>query len=309
MLLVATCYAIAAPLHRDVASDSANLPSVNEDSVPIPGRSLIERCRETAVQLRSQLPKTWNFVVVEPYVLGGDLRNDELMDRYEQTIVPIVRALSNSYFSEKALHPISILLCSSDEAFRDCNLRLDQLERNQYSGLYSRKQRRLLINIASGEGTLAHELTHALAHVDFPAMPEWFDEGLASLHEECRFSADGTQLIGDHNWRTHAAMTALNSGELRLLKDVVSNRFGAAHRAATDYAYVRTFCLYLQQQDLLQTFYRLCKQNALSDRTGLKSLCQVAGASEPKVIDDAFREWLLSRNDTSAKPNSVKSSD
>jgi hypothetical protein len=204
-----------------------------------------------------------------------------------------VRALANEYFTTRPSSPTTILLCSSDEQFRACNLDLDQQDRGQYSGIYSRKQRRVVVNIASGEGTLAHELTHALAHADFPAMPEWFDEGLASLHEECEFSHDGLHLLGNQNWRHQVALDALHRGALRLLQDLTSKRFGLPARAHMDYAQVRSLCLYLQERNLLGIFYRTCKLNSAVDPTGLRSLCSVAGAVDPQTLDDAFRAWLI----------------
>ena len=38
--------------------------------------------------------------------------------------------------------------------------------------------------LATGGGTLSHELTHALMEADFPNAPGWISEGLASLHEQ-----------------------------------------------------------------------------------------------------------------------------
>ena len=37
------------------------------------------------------------------------------------------------------------------------------------------------MNIGTGGGTLVHELTHSLIAFDFPHVPDWFNEGLASL--------------------------------------------------------------------------------------------------------------------------------
>jgi hypothetical protein len=295
VLLVATCYAIAAPSHRLVTPESAN-PARDTTVDKIDSNEPLEsRCRSAAKKLRASLGIDWNIIIREPFVLGGDATAEELDERYKKTVVPTARALAFSYFSETPRNPIVLLICSSDDRFRECNLRLDDQERNQYSGIYVRKHRRVIVNIASGEGTLAHELTHSLAHADFPTMPEWFEEGLASLHEECEFSTDGLHLIGNSNWRHEVAFEALERGELRLIEDVSSNRFGSPHRANIDYAYVRSLCLYLQKRGLLEQFYHACRSNAGSDPTGLRSLCQVAHAANPRAIDDAFRVWLIAQ--------------
>ena len=296
VLLVATCYAIAAPSRPDRNTTQFAQSDTDPELVVANDEPLSVRCDTMASLLRNQLPSGWTLIVREPFVLGSDLTRQELEQHFEQTIIPTSRVLAANYFTRDPIHPIGILVCSSDRSFRDCNRRLDDQDRDQYSGIYSRKHRRLIVNISTGEGTLAHELTHALAHADFPSMPEWFDEGLASLHEECEFSADGQHLIGNENWRREVARDALERGELRMLEDVTSRRFGDAGRAHIDYAHVRSLCLYFQDRGLLEAFYRTCRANTKTDATGLRSICDVAGAADPKTLDDQFRAWLLSRS-------------
>lgn len=302
IVLVAICYVIAAPSGASTVPerDAPTRDATEEDGGS--SQSLEDACRTSAASLTERLGPQWSAIIREPYVIAGDCPVFELDQRYEQTIVPTARALTLSYFDTNPQRPIVILICSSDDRFRECNLKLDDRERRLYSGIYSRPHRRLIVNIGSGEGTLAHELTHAMAHSDFPQMPEWFDEGLASLHEECEFSADGSRLIGLDNWRREAALEALHRGELRLLLDLASNQFGTAQRANLDYAYVRSFCLYLQERGLLEAFYRTCRQNRSHDPTGLRSLCQVANVTDPQVIDDDFRAWLIRAETTAIQP-------
>ena len=293
IFLVATCYAIAAPSRGP--SDAVSVHSVRDEAIdePLADKPRRALCEDAAQKLRSQIHPHWNVLVCDPFVLAGDLTVSELEETYLQTIVPTVKALQVSYFNRPLRFPTTIVLCSSDERFRECNLQLDDADRSQYLGIYSRKHRRLIVNIASGEGTLAHELTHALAHADFPDMPEWFDEGLASLHEECTISSDDLHLFGGENWRNEVARDALDRGELRLLEDVTSKRFGLRDRANVDYACVRTLCLYLQERGLLEEYYRVCREEASNDPTGLRTLCRVTNSPDPRTLDDAFRAWLL----------------
>jgi hypothetical protein len=332
VLLVTACYVVAAPSNSTpkTGPETDRDAAIEVTSAEIP---LATKCYNVAKQLRTSLaagprsgstsrdrpdpgrkvnaddnsqsgrnsPLEWNVIVREPFVLAGDLIAEELEEHYLQTIGPTVRALALSYFRERPRQPIAVVICTSDERFRQCNLLLDAQERDQYSGVYVRKHRRVIVNIASGEGTLAHELTHALAHADFPTMPEWFEEGLASLHEECEFSADGQHLIGNTNWRREVALEALQQGELRLLEDVSSHRFGLPDRAHIDYAYVRSFCLYLQELGVLEAFYHACRRSADQDATGLRTLCAVTEMPSPRAIDDAFRSWLIAQRPVAEK--------
>lgn len=290
--MVTACFVIAAPARQHInPTESA---SIESDSI-LNGHSLPDQCVCVEQELRALLPREWHIQIREPFVVCGDLSADGIETSFRETIFPTARALQQQYFQTSLSRPITVILCSSDEVFRQCNWRLDQNERSEYSGIYSRRHRRVIVNVSTGEGTLAHELTHALAHADFPKMPEWFDEGLASLHEECEFSHDGQRLLGLDNWRVQAARDAIQRGELRLLQDVTSTRFATRDRATADYAYARSLCLYLQERGLLETFYQACQQATETDPSGLRTLCQVTKAAEPKELEDAFRTWLLER--------------
>lgn len=292
ILMVTACFVIAAP-SRPAQTESVES---SENDSPRDSRPLADQCASVADDLRARLPEGWYVSIRTPFVISGDLAEAELDQFYEDTIVPTVRALRHQYFHSDLEYPVTLVLCSTDATFRRCNVILDRNERNEYSGLYSRHQRRVIVNVSTGEGTLAHELTHALAHADFPQMPEWFDEGLASLHEECEFTEDGLALVGLDNWRLQLACDAIQRGELRLLQDVTSTRFATRDRANLDYACVRSLCLYLQERGLLEKFFATCRTKIFEDPTGLRTLCQILNVNEPQAAEDLFRDWLLKQS-------------
>lgn len=288
LALIAICYAIAGP-----TSGTTNLaaPLVPDDSWISPLTGQAADCHQTAEQLSQKLPANWAIVVSEPYVLAGDCRQDQLQKYFRETITPTAQALSIQFFDTQPDWPITIILCSSDESYRECHHALNERDRSEYAGIYSRTEHRVIVNIATGEGTLAHELTHALAHADFPNLPEWLDEGIASLYEECEFSPDGLRLIGTENWRGAALRAALQRGELRSIADLATEQF-AAENAPIDYAQARYFCLYLQKRSLLEPFYRKCRSQSKSDRTGLRALIGCLHADAIQSIDSQFQSWL-----------------
>ena len=290
--LVALCYAVAAPNSLPRATPRMRGEGRLPMEATIKPSLQVDACRAVANSLGQRLPTGWNVVVHEPFVLGGDCGADSLEATYRETVLPTVRALSIQYFDHAPTWPITVLLCSTDASYRECNQRLEARERSEYSGIYSRTEHRLVVNVATGDGTLAHELTHALAHADFPTLPEWLDEGLASLHEECEFSADGLRLVGLDNWRGTALREACQREPLRSVSDLASKRFAASDRAATDYAHARYFCLFLQQKRLLEPFYRKCRSRAETDPTGIESLCELFAATHSREIEVQFTEWL-----------------
>ena len=292
LALVAICYAVAAPDPSSVPSTRLTGSSVVYDQVLADPSRQTEACQTLANDLRQRLPNGWSVVVHEPFVLGGDCDAKHLSESYRRTILPTARALSIQYFDHPPTWPVTILLCSLDDSYRECQRRLGERERSEYSGIYSRTEHRVVINVATGDGTLAHELTHALAHADFPLLPEWLDEGLASLHEECEFSTDGLRLIGLDNWRRSTLREAHQREQLRSVSDLASERFATSHRAAIDYAHTRYFCLFLQQRRLLEPFYRKCRSRAETDPTGDLSLCELFMTRRPDDIDEQFLAWL-----------------
>ncbi|MEK6260776.1 MAG: hypothetical protein AABP62_19425 [Planctomycetota bacterium] len=292
LALVAVCYAVAAPDPLNLSSTRLTGGSVVHDQVVADPSRQTEACQTLASDLRQRLPDGWNVVVHEPFVLGGDCDAKHLSETYRQTILPTARALGVQYFDHPPMWPVTILLCSSDDSYRECQRRLDERERSEYSGIYSRTEHRVVINVATGDGTLAHELTHALAHADFPLLAEWLDEGLASLHEECEFSSDGLRLIGLDNWRRSPLREACQREQLRSVIDLASERFATSDRAAIDYAHARYFCLFLQQHRLLEPFYRKCRSRAETDPTGVASLCELFATRRPGEIDERFLAWL-----------------
>ncbi len=252
-------------------------------------------CRTAAAALLNRLPNGCHCIVRAPFVLAGDISEQQLDWMYRDTLAPTVLALNRCYFDHKPDCPILIVMLSGDARFLEAADALDRCQPLRYAGYYVRSERRIVLNLATGYGTLAHELTHALGQTDFPDMPEWFDEGLAALHEEARFSPDGLQLIGLPNWRLKLIVQAVHHGELPPLEQLITNEEFRGEGEGLNYACVRGFCCYLQDRGLLSHFYRKFRTTIGHDATGTRTLCEVAGVSDCSDIDRDFRAWILKR--------------
>lgn len=250
-------------------------------------------CDERAQQLREHLTPDDRIIVRPPYVLAGNVPESVLDHHYRQTILPTARALSLAYFDAPPDEPVMMLLYSSEEAYHNASWHLDRRNTVDYYGYYIRPDRRIVLNLSTGDGTLAHELTHALAHFDFPEIPQWFDEGLASVYEEAEFSPDGLQLIGVSNWRLNHLLHAMEQRQLKPLESLITARqIDAAHQQI-QYAQARYFCLYLQDRGLLPFFYRKFRRQHESDPSGVRTLCGVLGTDDFDSIDRDFRRWVI----------------
>jgi hypothetical protein len=262
---------------------------------------LVAACQRAREEMMRRVGTQFVSIVHTPFVIVGDLDAARLERVYRETLVPAKRALGIAFFDQPPDQPVTIVLLSGDEAYERCVYALEGHRRPAYAGYYERKERRLVVNLDTGEGTLAHELTHALAHFDFPEMPEWFDEGLASLFEEARFSEDRLHITGRGNWRSRDLLPALRDGSLRPLESLISEARVRNDRQALDYAHARYFCLYLQQRGLLEAFYRKFRLAVGSDPTGLKTLRSLFNVNDLSSVDAEFRTWVLAFDRLPAK--------
>jgi hypothetical protein len=289
LALIAICYAIAAP-----TSDRREQPLLRKFTLSHSKSALTANCKTTADNLKQVLPADWSVSIHEPFVLAGDCQQEHLSRYYRDTIAPTARALSIQYFDTPPTWPVTVVLCTSEASYRECHRCLRVRERNEYAGTYSRSEHRVIANIATGDGTVAHELTHALAHADFAELPEWLDEGLASLYEECEFSSDGLRLVGLQNWRGVALRNAAQMQKLRSIEEMATATFASAD-ASIDYAHARYFCLFLQERNLLESFYRKCRSHTKDDPDGTKSLTELLQIENLSSLDTQFQQWLRAR--------------
>jgi hypothetical protein len=279
-----------------VASESPTSPSrFGEPGLGVNQAELRAACQRAAEDLLPLLNARCNILVREPYVLAGDLSEESLERIYRDTILPMSLALSTGYFDIKPHDPIIILMFSGDRMYHRHAKGFDGRENANYHGYYQRTDRRIVLNISTGNGTLAHELTHALAHCDFPNMPEWFDEGLASLHEQSQFTDDGLRLEGNSNWRINFLLPAVRGNRLHSLSELMSTRTVRTEEEAVHYAHARYFCLYLQSRNLLEPFYRKFRHTAELDPTGIQALSEVLQLDSMETIERDFRSWLLNQ--------------
>ena len=105
LMLIGGAYWLAMP--HDAQGRSEQQANLDEAVSVVEPRSthqesLGEACRQTANQLRPRLNADCRAIVRVPFVLAGNLTKQKLAQHYRETIAPTVRALSISYFDQKA---------------------------------------------------------------------------------------------------------------------------------------------------------------------------------------------------------------
>ncbi len=149
------------------------------------------------------------------------------------------------------------------------------------------------MNIATGGGTLVHEIVHPYIAANFPECPTWFNEGLASLYEQC--GDENGQIHGYTNWRLAGLQEAIRSRELPSFKSLCStttDEFYEKDRGA-NYAQARYLCYYLQQKGLLREFYRRFHANRQQDPTGYNTLQKVLGRDDMTKFQKEWESYVL----------------
>lgn len=295
ILLTGICFLLTLDSARDRRTSAPRPISVDVVS-PLSNDAasrLRRSCENVAQEILTQLDRGSSVLIRPPYVLAGDMPEEVLERLYRNVVQPTARALSVSFFDATPDEPITIVAFAKETAFRDFARRVDRRQPESYYGYYLRSQRRLVVNVATGAGTLAHELTHALAHFDFPNLPEWLDEGLASVFEQSEFAETGHRLTGTDNWRVHHVLRALHQNQLRKTEELVQGRSVRANHEAIDYAHARYVCLYLQEQQLLEPYYRKLRARSPSDPTGWLTLREIVGSDATTDFDTEFRRWVV----------------
>lgn len=264
-----------------IAAAPATEPSIDQKT-----RALREewKAKFEAEQLRC--------VVAPPFLIAGDGSQRQLEGYRDHTILAAARALKVTYFDKDPREPILIFLFESEGPYRRLAKKCFGDDDVPHYGFYRHHDRVMLMNVATGTGTLVHELTHALIAPDFPSVPSWFNEGLASLYEQCSLGSD--TITGHENWRLPALQSAIRAGTLRPLKDLIEDpKFYRSDLVGLNYAQARYLMFYLQEKDLLRGYYKQFRDHADADPTGLKTLQKLIEPQSLDAFEKQWRGWVL----------------
>ena len=204
-------------------------------------------------------------------------------------------AYFNGRFTTRPSRAISVYLFADAEPYNAyCKARTGEPCNTPY-GFYRYDERRIVMNVGPGIGTLTHELVHPLVEADFPNAPDWINEGIASLFEQFYFPRVG-EIRGGKNWRHPRLLRALRSKSEReharlptlfSMNDAVFR----GEREDLNYAMARYFCQWLDQQKLLWPFYQRWRDGFRDDPSGEKAFLAVVGKT-PEEADAEWTRWV-----------------
>jgi hypothetical protein len=244
------------------------------------------KCDKLLAHWQARLDEAhFQSLISPPFVLAGDGGIEKLKGYRDRTILAAARALHATYFEAQPTEPILIFLFESEEPYKRLAKKWFDDDDVPHFG-FCRHDGIMLMNISTGGGTLVHEVVHALIKPDFPSVPTWFNEGLASLYEQC--DLDGDRIVGLKNWRLPALKKAIREDRLRPIDEMIADRdFYNADRVGLNYAQARYLLMYLQEKGRLKQFYSDFRAAAKDDPSGVETLHAVA----PGKWQDFERQW------------------
>ena len=245
---------------------------------------------ERAAALTKKLDGQGYTILVEaPFVVVGDGSAAQVKKIATGFLRDKVRMLEKDYFTKRPDKLIEVWLFSNEKSFRKGAKKFFNDTPDTPYGYYSPEASALIMNV-SGLGTLSHELVHPYMEANFPNVPSWFNEGLASLYE---YPGERKgHIIGHVNWRLPNLKKEIRAGTLPSLVQLLSTGRDEFYNADWDaYAQARYLMYYLQEKGKLRDFYVKFLADT-KDHTGRAALEEVLG-EDLNTFDPKWRKWVL----------------
>lgn len=198
-------------------------------------------------QVMAQLKKTvpsanFSIVIQPPFVVVGDEPLKVVKQRAEDTVKWAVDRLKQDYFTKDPEEILDIWLFKDAASYeKHTRLLFGETPTTPY-GYYSSTHKALIMNIATGGGTLVHEIVHPFMEANFPACPPWLNEGLGSLYEQC--GEENGHIHGFVNWRLNGLQKAIRAGTVPPFKTLTAMDSSAFYNddRGTNYGQSRYLC-------------------------------------------------------------------
>src|SRR3954467_12447439 len=170
---------------------------------------LAERRARLEARLRGQ---GFTVVVEPPFVVIGDEAPATVKHHASGILRWSIRLLEAEYFAKRPDKLIEIWLFRNKDTYMKGAKKFFGDEPDTPYGYYSSEHDAMVMNIGPGAGTLVHEVVHPFMEANFPNVPAWFNEGLASLYE--RPSEKKGHIVGLPNWRLPNLKKQIKDGTL-----------------------------------------------------------------------------------------------
>ncbi len=244
--------------------------------------------------LKKKLPnEDFQIVIKKPFVVIGDESLERVQQRAQATVHWAVTRIKRDYFEKDPADILDIWLFKDKESYKKHTWELFRDRPTTPYGYYSPRHKALMMNIATGGGTLVHEIVHPFMESNFSQCPSWFNEGLASLYEQSS-EKDG-HIVGLTNWRLrglHGHIKDKNVPSFKTLCSTTRDQF-YDDDPGTNYAQARYLCYYLQEQGLLIDYFHEFRKHAEEDPTGYETLVRILGEPDMAAFKRKWEKFVM----------------
>lgn len=264
----------------------AGQPSV--PMIPVWNGQLAAAYAQHVLSLKSMLRKEHTVIIEPPFVVVGDESPERVRAHATGTVHWAVEHLKQDFFTKDPDRILTIWLFGGKPSYDEAVRRYFRDSPGTPYGFYSSEKNSLVMNIATGGGTLVHEIVHPFVEANVPDCPAWINEGLGSLFEQ---SAERNgHIIGLTNWRLSGLQRAIR-------RDAVPSFHTLTHTTrtqfydedpGTNYAQSRYLLYYLQERGKLVEFWKNYLADRTTDPSGYTTLIRVLGE---KDLDAFQKRW------------------
>ncbi len=245
------------------------------------------------LSLKPKLSRNSTVVIEPPFVVVGDEAPERVRERAESTVRWATKHLKKDFFLKDPDKILTVWLFRGKESY-DQNV-LEHFERSPSTpyGFYSSEHGALVMNIATGGGTLVHEIVHPFMEANVPDCPSWLNEGLGSLFEQSA-ERDG-HIVGLTNWRLAGLQRAIRKGSVPSFSELTHTTRDQFYESdpGTNYAQSRYLLYYLQEHGLLLKFWSDYLKERSADPSGYTTLVKVLGEKDMAAFKKRWEAEVL----------------
>ncbi|MDF1664491.1 MAG: C39 family peptidase [Planctomycetota bacterium] len=243
--------------------------------------------------LKKRIPsKDFTTLIEGPFVVLGDESASRVKQRSKNTVRWAVTHLKKLYFKKDPKDILDVWLFKDKASYEKNTKTIFNDKPGTPFGYYSPYHKALIMNISTGGGTLVHEIVHPFMASNFPECPSWFNEGLASLYEQC--GERKGRIMGFTNWRLRGLQKAIRKKAVPSFATLMNTSRDEFYDEdpGTNYSQARYLCYYLQEKGLLVKFFKLFQSTAKDDPSGEKALSKVLGTKDLKKFKGEWEQWV-----------------
>jgi len=232
-----------------------------------------------------------NVRIEDPFVVVGDGSMASL-ERSSGTVRWAADKLEQDFFDRRPTKILDIYLFTTAESYEHGVETLTGEAPGTPYGFYSSSKGAMFMNIATGGGTLVHELVHPYVEADFPEAPAWLNEGLGSLFEQSA-EREG-RIVGLPNWRLGGLQKTIRRDQVQSFGALTRLPHGEFYgdETGTNYAQSRYLLYYLQENGLLRDFYKAFRAARVKDPSGYKTLTAALGERDMDAFKDRWERYV-----------------